>query len=88
MSDASSETNLNDGGPAFPSDVRDIDGAMPGHDPVCTGQHRGMSLRDWFAGMAMSGGMADSSYVADAHSRAMTAYEVADAMLIARSPNQ
>ena len=67
-------TQQNDGGPAFPK-------ACPGNHPretPCVDWHSeqgGMSLRDWFAGMALAGG----NYMED------QAYSVADAMLVARA---
>ncbi len=78
-----------DGGAAFP--VSD----EPGNFPL----ERGMSLRDWFAGMALQGVLAlDSSDVARKATAQMAkkfgeatpevysalAYELADAMLAAR----
>ena len=56
-----------DGGPAFP----------PMHDPKT--HESGMSLRDWFAGMALSN--AYTSHDADPDRVAQWAYQVADAML-------
>ena len=59
----------NDGGPAFPfSDDVDCEG---------------MSLRDWFAGLAMQGMMASGSQAPDDR-LAAEAYAAADAMLEAR----
>ena len=66
---------INDGGPAFP----------PMHDPQT--HVSGMSLRDWFAGMALQGMLAepgsserDNYY----HNNTRAAYRMADAMLKAR----
>lgn len=59
---------LNDGGPAFPAPE---DGVFP--------PQAGMSLRDWFAGMALA-----SQYVEETDESERTArwaYQVADAML-------
>ena len=64
----------NDGGPAFP-----VVDAL--NEVSCSG----MSLRDWFAGMAMQG-----IYASDVHNQwraekaAKSAYRTADAMLKAR----
>jgi hypothetical protein len=59
---------INDGGPAFPRHAYD------GHD--------GMTLRDWFAGQALAGMLANpDSWTGD---RGVMAYRYADAMLRAR----
>lgn len=61
-------------GQAFPSTVvLDPDG-----DPYIEDQ--GMTLRDWFAGQALSGYVASHSYA----EAARVAYDYADAMLKAR----
>lgn len=44
----------------------------------------GMTLRDWFAGQAMAGMMADSCVVDKAENIALVAYHVADEMMKAR----
>ena len=66
-----------DGGPAFPkSNIK-----YPGLD------REGMSLRDWFAGMALQGILACSREFKDAETiatRTAKAYAFADAMLEAR----
>lgn len=71
-------TKINDGGSAFP-----FGGGSDGPNP-------GMSLRDWFAGQAMAGWLAsfgpDEGYRAAGIST--FAYEIADAMLAARSGGQ
>lgn len=67
---------LNDGGPAFP--VTEA--------PYSPNNH-GMSLRDWFAGQALAGLLAQSSGTAfgsDHSIGALWAYQMADAMLAAR----
>ena len=73
---------MNDGGPAFPS-------------PNCTAD--GMSLRDWFAGMAMQGLLAKDFEAIDGNepveltergtlnAYAMFAYKLADTMLAERA---
>ncbi len=80
--------NINDGGRAFP--------VHPGSNP--DGGNAGMSLRDWFAGLALAGfactadeelPMNDGESVDAALARywaaqAKTAYIAADAMLAAR----
>ncbi|WP_100961106.1 hypothetical protein [Bosea sp. FBZP-16] len=74
-----------DGGPAFPQ-------------AIASDWAKGMSLRDWFAGQALTGMMATPhfwDFVKDAtgkrpgfveprHGAALTAYQYADAMLAAR----
>ena len=71
-------TTINDGGPAypFPSTVT----------PAGDVQHGwlGMTLRDWFAGQALAGLIADQSRDGSADDRARYAYAYADAMLRAR----
>ena len=67
----------NDGGPAFPT-----------HGNPDTFTSSGMSLRDWFAGMAMQGILASSDnqnggYVT-LEAMASDAWKTADAMLKAR----
>lgn len=68
-------STLDSSGPAFPGTIYTHSGHISGHS-------MGMSLRDWFAGRALSGICArgfDYEMTADA------AYEYADAMLGARS---
>lgn len=84
------------GGPAFPSEERVyLDGEM-----IQKLEHRGMSLRDWFAGMALQGLLSRDTVKApennnlakwavmnplDAYTqRSAQSYEYADAMLKAR----
>ena len=73
-------TGKHDGGPAFPR----FEAPVHGSYPIPVG---GMSLRDWFAGQALAGWMA--SFIADeavkADGCAQLAYQLADAMLAARS---
>ena len=68
----------NDGGPAFP--LAATSGSFNCH---------GMCLRDWFAGQALTGSLADpnvngSSLGELSHAVAQGAYTFADAMLAAR----
>lgn len=69
-----------DGGPAFPTaEVRDLDGNVkwtPGW---------GMSLRDWFAGQALAGILADHTTNPTTDAAAGHAYRFADAMLAERA---
>ena len=44
----------------------------------------GMSLRDWFAGQALAGMLADHTFDVDGPTIAETAYGIANAMLVAR----
>lgn len=78
-----SNESSKDGGPAFPV------------DPSTRVNAPGMSLRDWFAGMALQGSLANNDFtsavakaVPDAkkanESFAIGAYALADAMLKAR----
>ena len=65
---------MNNGGPAFP--------CASDYPNGCESQS-GMSLRDWFAGMALQGllaGRANIKFSADAQK----AYEIADAMIAER----
>ena len=68
-------TRIDDGGPAFPTDPETYNGTG-----LC-----GMSLRDWFAGMALSGkcGYPVKESIVG-HILAKEAYDIADAMLAAR----
>jgi len=64
---------VGDGGPAFPN-------------WKCGGMFDGMTLRDWFAGMALQGQLAsDNPHSAiPSENVAFYAWEIADAMLAAR----
>lgn len=80
---------IDDGGPAFPF-------VMP--DPSTHHTEQGMSLRDWFAGMALQGGLASTETLQQAAALVLRAggkitleqmlairsYSFADAMLEAR----
>lgn len=68
---------INDGGGAFP--WTDTPGKLE--------TNPGMSLRDWFAGQAIMGISVSDRFVRDADSNAAQArwaYELADAMIVAR----
>lgn len=67
----------NDGGPAFP-------GGELLFDDCKTPYQIGMSLRDWFAGQAISGAVANEDYANQPKIYARAAYKLADAMLAAR----
>jgi hypothetical protein len=62
-----------DGGPAFPVSV---------DRPLVAYSYSGLSLRDYFAGMALQGVARD--YGVTAEGRARQCYEYADAMLAER----
>ena len=72
MNESTSET-IDDGGSAFPA-------MLPGGN-YCT---TGMSLRDWFAGQALAGLLADSNILGTDKWFAEAVYRYADAMLNAR----
>jgi hypothetical protein len=71
-------TQLNDGGPAFPRTGSD-----------CAQAYEGMSLRDWFAGQALAGIMANSRLITvlaeSKQDPASCAHEMAEFMLAERS---
>ena len=76
-------TPINDGGPAFHSiTVKNGDNY---NAPVHT-YHRGMSLRDWFAGQAMTAIIGNVYCTPDTTFKEISgrAYAQADAMLAAR----
>jgi hypothetical protein len=55
---------------------------MPGKE---THTYCGMTLRDWFAGMAMQGILSDPALMYPANELAANAYSLADAMIQERS---
>ena len=65
---------MKDGGPAFPYTVGAVGEEL----------HVGMSLRDWFAGMALAE-VPDPLTEDDAPKTARLAYAIADAMLVERN---
>lgn len=76
---------MHDGGPAFP-----VHGGYEGDDPRNHILGGGMSLRDWFAGQALAGMLADpnvrhADLDALAAAVARESYGFADAMLKARA---
>lgn len=83
------KTKVDDGGPAFPTfDV--VAGERDGHGDIIdayTTSNGGMSLRDYFAGQALAGMLANPS-LGSAYGRTPTypkeAYAFADAMMAAR----
>ena len=88
-------SNPNDGGPAFPMPACKGNDYLTGEEDVTIDPVPGMSLRDWFAGMALSGEI--SSWVAadedpsDPENLEMIAdnvYRYADEMLKIRKEQQ
>ncbi|MBL8757513.1 MAG: hypothetical protein JNK35_03675, partial [Phycisphaerae bacterium] len=70
---------MNDGGPAFPhTHIIGINGML--HDAQSIG---GMSLRAYFAGLAMQGLMADPNEDGDSETIARKSIAVADALIAA-----
>ena len=77
--------SMKDGGPAFPRPLPDV--AVPPDEALRTvAQYRGMSLRDWFAGMALIGLKPNTNNSAqlDEEAVAKKCYRQADAMLAER----
>ena len=66
-----------DGGPAFPHRGLNSDGCTDIIEP-------GMTLRDWFAGQALAGMLANPNCGLSNGSLARRSYNIADAMLAAR----
>lgn len=84
-----SADKIDDGGPAYPTDIRCQHSSECPRSTHEYGFH-GMSLRDWFAGMALqgfrSGGVKrdNSNCLCDGATVADLAYQDADAMLVRR----
>ena len=71
-------SKVDDGGPAFPIN-------SPSGTPEYSPTRDGMSLRDWFAGMALQGlCAAPGTAYWDQIRHAKAAYEYADAMIVER----
>lgn len=75
--------------PAFPCEAQGDRSVPPEHDYIQTGIHSakfpGMSLRDWFAGQALSAiPHVGCGSDLDVHEFARAAYQFADAMLATR----
>jgi len=71
---------VNDGGPAFPfGQVSETTG-----QPINGFFNPGMSLRDWFAGQALSGLMANPSFNGNILSATTDAFSAADSMIESR----
>lgn len=73
----SGETKLDNGGPAFPQMYTYAVCAECGH--IQEKAAKGMSLRDWFAGMALQA--LDSRFKYKPKEIADTVYQIADAMI-------
>ena len=77
----------NDGGPAFPVVLEERCNYISG-PPYVDVKYPGMTLRDWFAGMALQGILANDKLGMwgpnATNDYALTAYTQADAMLKAR----
>lgn len=74
--------SMNDGGSAFPRNgftYMDSHGLTRVHD-----NSEGMSLRDWFAGQALIGLLANHHSDGDYDTTPISAYRMADAMLAER----
>lgn len=90
-----SDEKIDDGGPAFPSE--DFEHGF--HQDTII-KHSGMTLRDWFAGQALAGMLANGFQPDEAFKRnglgakrdwgkdtyVSASYRLADAMLAARKP--
>jgi hypothetical protein len=72
---STTQQQIDDGGTAFPSSQYGFV-APDGHTT-------GMSLRDWFAGMALQG-LTSTARWTTSHDLSLTAYAIADAMIEAR----
>ena len=70
---------INDGGPAFPASLYKLENGQESSVP-----HIGMTLRDYFAGQAVSGLYADNNFTGSHVDAAKCSYALADAMLAAR----
>ena len=71
----------NDGGPAFPHKPKKWNPDFGWDDTIDGSDGMGMTLRDWFAGQALTNAyMGDYSPI----EQGRVAYEIADAMLAAR----
>jgi hypothetical protein len=77
------EVKIDDGGPAFPRTGHRIRPDGKSYYETIEAQI-GMSLRDWFAGMAMQGMIASGNPTYDKGDACLGAYKWADAMLAAR----
>ena len=72
---------INDGGSAFPETFVDNEGRIDSASDYGKG---GMSLREWFAGMALQGLLSANSIRKDGKTIEQVAFEIADAMIAER----
>lgn len=72
-------TEMNDGGPAFPGERIIFDAPNRPTKEIGRIPVHGMSLRDWFAGQALAGLIAQCNMPNEVYSR--MAYTLADTML-------
>ena len=79
---------IRDGGPAFPRPVSEdrAQGDQPDGNRTI-GEQSGMTLRDYFAGQAIAGFVGSPADFAF-DSAARMAYDIADAMIVARNPKR
>lgn len=73
---------MNDGGPAFPCSEVDLDYAGGRRD------YLGMSLRDWFAGQALTAIISQRTFGIATGIDSELAYKYADAMLAERKKGE
>ena len=71
-----------DGGPAFPCQPRDPQGAP------CAPMEYGMTLRDWFAGMALPSVYKEGVGEITEEEMASDCYRIADAMIAASTKEE
>lgn len=75
---------MKDGGPAFPTLTRLLagEGHIGGSNDFDAEVSGGMTLRQWYAGMALQGMMSNPDFSKDTYKDSATqAFEMADAML-------
>ena len=81
---------MKDGGPAYPCEIES--GANMFGDRAPPQAWEGMSLRDWFAGQALVGLLANPNYMMatteDTRGVVMMSFAAADAMLKAREKSK
>lgn len=76
------DSKISDGGPAFPVTVNQV--PLNGEHSEIELEHSGMSLRDWFAGMALQGLLVNTPDGNNGVEVCLTAYKTADAMIAIR----
>ncbi len=79
-------SEIENGGPAFPTADSETKVNESGYPTVTVAaSHQGMSLRDWFAGQAITGLTTRCLTKDDWQRLPFTCYEVADAMIALRA---